>query len=224
MAPSLHPDDMPITLIDPHNPDLAILKKAADLIRSGGLVAFPTETVYGIAVDAANGDAIRRLYTVKGRPEGKPILLLIAERAWLTGLTDSVSQQAEAVMAAFWPGPLTLAFSASSTVHPGLLAGGTTIGVRFSDSKLAQALAHAVGGPITAPSANRSGAENPLSAQEVHHQFGDQIDLILDGGSAQDAVPSTVVDVSGKTPLLIRPGKIPFEAVFRVWTHADCSP
>lgn len=213
---------MPITVIDPQCPDLTVVDKAARIIRAGGLVAFPTETVYGLAADAANSAAIRRIYTVKGRPEGKPILVLIADNAWLGNLTDSVSPQAEAVMTAFWPGPLTLAFQARSTVPPELLAGGTTIGVRFSNSLLALALGHAVGGPITAPSANPSGAENPLSAQDVQRNLGDQIDLILDGGPAPDAVPSTVVDVSGKTPVLIRPGKIPFEAVFRVWTHANC--
>ena len=215
---------MSITVIDPHDPDMAIVQEAAALIRSGGMVAFPTETVYGLAVDATNTDAIRRIFTVKGRPENKPILILIAEPGWLSDLTDSVSHQAKAVMSSFWPGPLTLVFSARSTVDPGLLAGGTSIGVRFSGSKLAQALASAVGRPITAPSANRSGTENPLSAQNVYKTLGNQIDLILDGGRAQDAVPSTVIDVSGPTPQLIRPGKILFEAVFRVWTHADCSP
>jgi L-threonylcarbamoyladenylate synthase len=208
---------MRMVRVDPEHPDPAVLQEAAAIIRSGGLVAFPTETVYGLGADCANRAAIRRIYEVKGRPERKPLLVLIADRSWLSCLTPSVPDRALGLMDAFWPGPLTLTFPAAPSVPRELLGDGTTIGIRLPGPSVAQALVRTVGGPVTAPSANRSGGPDPVSATAVRDDIGDRIDLILDGGAARQATPSTVVDLSGDAPRLIREGQVPFDAILRVW-------
>jgi L-threonylcarbamoyladenylate synthase len=208
---------MDIIRVDPERPDQDIINHAASIIREGGLVAFPTETVYGLGADSANRAALRRLFKAKGRPESKPVLALIAEVSWLDDLTGPVSENVRVLMEAFWPGPLTLTFPAASHIAPELLGGGTTLGVRYPGAFIAQTLTRTVGRPITAPSANRSGHPSPLSALDVARDMDDRIDLILDGGEASDASPSTLVDVSGPVPQLIRAGRIPFENVLALW-------
>ncbi|MBM3265197.1 MAG: threonylcarbamoyl-AMP synthase [candidate division Zixibacteria bacterium] len=210
----------PIIRIHPENPENALLEGAADLIRSGGLVAFPTETVYGLGADASDSEAVRRIYAAKGRPEHNPVLVLIADRSWLTSLVADIPACATPLMEAFWPGPLTLAFPAAPGVDSELLGGGTTIGVRYPGASVALRLTNTVGRPITAPSANRSGGPPPLTAQAVADDLEDRIDLILDGGPAGEAIPSTVVDVSGTAPRLVRPGRVAFEDILKVWNHA----
>lgn len=211
----------PVRWVDPGCPDATILADAARIIRTGGLVAFPTETVYGLGADGMNPDAIRRVYRVKGRALTKPLLVLIADPSWLHDLVAAVPDTAMPLMQTFWPGPLTLTFQAAPAVPPELLGGGTTIGVRMPGHAVALALTRAAGRPVTAPSANRSGAPNPLRAQDVASALDGEIDLILDGGASVDRVPSTVVDVTTSPPTFIRPGRIPFDEILRVWhTHA----
>ncbi|MBI4553794.1 MAG: threonylcarbamoyl-AMP synthase [Candidatus Latescibacteria bacterium] len=212
----------PVRRVDPDRPDAAVIAEAARIILAGGLVAFPTETVYGLGADGTNPDAIRRVYMVKGRAFTKPLLVLIADRSWLAGLAEAVPDAAIPLMQRFWPGPLTLTFQAAPTVPPELLGGGTTIGVRLPGPSIAFDLTRTVGRPVTAPSANRSGAPNPTCAADVVIALDGEIDLILDGGQSGDSVPSTVVDVTTAPPTLIRPGRVPFDEIMRVWHgHAD---
>lgn len=208
---------MRVLPIDPVHPDETILQAAADIIRDGGLVAFPTETVYGIGADGTNPAAIRRIYEAKGRPESKPILVLVSDRRDLDRLVRCIPGRVQALMDACWPGPLTLVFPALESVPRELLGQGTTIGVRHSGAAIAGALCRAVGGPVTAPSANRSGEPEPLTAEDVAAQLGDGVDLILDGGRSPSDRPSTVVDVSTGTPRLIRAGCTPYDRVMEAW-------
>ena len=205
--------------IDPVHPDQAVLQAAADIIRDGGLVAFPTETVYGIGADGTNPAAIRRIYEAKDRPEAKPILVLVSDRQDLDRLVRCIPGRVQALMDACWPGPLTLVFPALESVPRELLGQGTTIGVRHSGAAIAGALCRAVGGPVTAPSANRSGGPESLTAEDVAAQLGGRVDLILDGGRSPSDQPSTVVDVSTGTPRLIRAGCTPYDRVTEVWRH-----
>ena len=210
---------MRVLKIDPVRPDETILQEASYIIRDGGLVAFPTETVYGIGADGTNPDAIRRIYEAKGRPDSKPILVLVSDRRDLDRLARCIPGRVQALMDACWPGPLTLVFPALESVPRELLGQGTTIGVRHSGAAIAGALCRAVGRPVTAPSANRSGEPEPLTAEDVAAQLGGRVDLILDGGRSPSDQPSTVVDVSTGTPRLIRAGCIPYDRVTEVWRH-----
>ena len=208
---------MKVRAIDPARPDKTVIREAAGVIRDGGLVAFPTETVYGIGADGTNPAAIRRIYEAKGREAFKPILVLVSDRRDLDGLVRCIPGRVHAVMDACWPGPLTLVFTALDSVPRELLGGGATIGVRYSGAAVAGELCRAVGGPVTAPSANRSGEPEPLTAEDVAAGLGDRVDLILDGGRSPSDRPSTVVDVSGGTPRLIRAGCTPYDRVTDAW-------
>ncbi|MXY96645.1 MAG: threonylcarbamoyl-AMP synthase [Gemmatimonadetes bacterium] len=208
---------MRVLTVDPVRPDLTVLQEAAGIVRDGGLVAFPTETVYGLGADGTNPSAIRRVYEAKGRDASKPILVLVSHRKDLARLVRCIPAGVHAVMDACWPGPLTLVFPALDSVPRELLGGGATIGVRHSGAAIAGALCHAAGGPVTAPSANRSGEPEPLTAEDVAAQLGDRVDLILDGGRSPSDQPSTVVDVSTGTPRLVRAGCTPFDRVEDAW-------
>lgn len=208
---------MKVLAIDPARPDEKVLREAAAVIRDGGLVAFPTETVYGIGADGTNPAAIRRIYEAKGREESKPILVLVSHRRDLERLVRCIPGRVHALMDACWPGPLTLVFPALDSVPKELLGGGTTIGIRHSGAAIAGNLCRAVGGPVTAPSANRSGEPEPLTAQDVAAGLGDRVDLILDGGRSPSDRPSTVVDVSDGMLRLIRAGCTSFDRVRDIW-------
>lgn len=208
---------MKVRTVDPVRPDRTVLKEAAGIVRAGGLVAFPTETVYGLGADGTNPAAIRRVYEAKGREDSKPILVLVSHRKDLARLVRCIPEGVHAVMDACWPGSLTLVFPALDSVPRELLGGGATIGVRHSGAAIAGGLCRATGGPVTAPSANRSGEPEPLTAEDVAAQLGDRVDLILDGGRSPSDQPSTVVDVSTGTPRLIRAGCTPFDRVEDAW-------
>lgn len=210
---------MRVLTVDPERPAPSVLREAAGIIRDGGLVAFPTETVYGLGADGTNPAAIRRVYEAKGREETKPILVLVSHRKDLARLVRCIPTGVHAVMDACWPGPLTLVFPALDSVPRELLGGGATIGVRHSGAAIAGALCRTLGGPVTAPSANRSGEPEPLTAEDVADQLGDRVDLVLDGGRSPSDQPSTVVDVSTGTPRLIRAGCTPFDRVEDAWRH-----
>lgn len=210
---------MKLLTVDPVRPDQTVLREAAGVVREGGLVAFPTETVYGLGADGTNPAAIRRVYEAKGRDESKPILVLVSQRKDLVHLVRCIPARVHAVMDACWPGPLTLVFPAMDNVPRELLGGGDTIGVRHSGAAVAGALCRAAGGPVTAPSANRSGEPEPLTAEDVAAQLGDRVDLILDGGRSPSDQPSTVVDISTGTPRLIRAGCTPYQRVEDAWRH-----
>ena len=184
------------------------IQKAARIILQGGVIAFPTETFYGLAADARNKAAVKKIFQVKDRGEGKPILLLVAARSWLTGLAQEVNAQAERLMEEFWPGPLTLVFRASPYVSPLLTANTGKIGIRHSPHPVTQALVQAVGRPVTGTSANLSRRPGASTAQEVLQSLGEELDAILDGGKTAGGPGSTVLDVSGPSPQMIREGML----------------
>ena len=171
-------------------------------------MAFPTETFYGLAADARNEAAIKKIFQVKGREEGNPILLLVADRSWLSGLVQEVNSQAERLMENFWPGPLTLVFRASPTVSPLLTADTGKIGIRVSGLAVAQALTRAVGRPITGTSANLSGRSGAANAEEVVQSLGEKLDAVLDGGKTAGGLGTTVLDVSGSIFRVLRNGVV----------------
>ena len=182
-----------ITKIDPNDTDT--LKQAADIIRNGGLVAFPTDTVYGLGADALNPEAVRRLYEAKGRPSIKPLILLIssvedADRYVLMNPLARILAQK------FWPGPLTLVLPAREFIPSITLGGQSTAGVRMPNNETALKLIDYVGTPIAAPSANLSGRPSPVDAESVAADLNGKVDMILDGGSTELGIVSTVVDVT----------------------------
>lgn len=199
--------------INPQNPDLEVIKRAADIIRSGGLVAFPTETVYGLGTDAFNGDAVHRLFEAKKRPLDNPPIVHVAVASDVLTLAAEVPPKAEILIRRFWPGPLTLVFKRSPQVPKESTAGLDTIAVRMPNHKVAQALILQAERPLAAPSANLSGKPSPTTAQHVLEDLDGRIDAIIDGGAADIGVESTVVDLSQTPPILLRPGGTPYEAL-----------
>ncbi|WP_456371445.1 L-threonylcarbamoyladenylate synthase [Thermodesulfatator atlanticus] len=196
-----------IIAVNPEQPDQGTLKKATDVLREGGVCAIPTETIYGLAADYTNENAIKRIFTLKGRPEKKPILLLLGELEQLKLVVREIPPVAEKLMARFWPGPLTIVMQARAEVSPLLTAGTGKIGVRLSSHPVPTGIARLLGRPVTGTSANISGKPSCTSAEEVA-RIMPQVDLILDAGKAKEAIPSTVVDVTEEEIRIIREGKI----------------
>lgn len=203
-----------IITIDPMNPERAYAE-CRDVIRSGGVVAYPTDTFYGLGADPSNPEAIRTLYSVKGRSADQPILLLIASASDVSVWADEVTPVAAALMKKYWPGPLTLVFRARSCVRPELTAGTRTIGLRMADNMLVRGLLAALGHALTGTSANRSGRPSPRTAREAADALGSGVDLILDGGETRGGLPSTIVDVSTAVPWIIREGAVPADAILK---------
>ncbi len=199
--------------VDSINPDVAKIQVAADIIQRGGLVAFPTETVYGLGADALDGDAVLRLFEAKKRPLDNPPIVHIADVSEVYPLVREVSAKAELLMKQFWPGPLTLVFKHSSNVPKETTAGLDTIAIRMPKHAVAQALIRQSKRPIAAPSANLSGKPSPTTAAHVYEDLNGRIDAILDGGATDIGVESTVVDLSCDPPMLLRPGGTSYEAL-----------
>ncbi len=185
-----------------------VLQETAAVLAAGGLVACPTETFYALAADARNEAALARLLAVKQRPSTKPLLVLIADRAMLTKVAAAIPPLAEALMARFWPGPLTLILPARPDLPLPLTGGSGTIGVRQPGWALTRRLLEIFGGPITGTSANLSGQEPPLTAKQVQAALGAKIDLIVADGPCPGGLPSTIVDVAQAPARLLRPGAI----------------
>ena len=200
-------------VVDPGHPDPAVLREAVTVLRQGGVVAYPTDTVYGLAVDARRPEAIARLYRVKGRPETKALPIIIGALEQLDGVVAAVPAVATQLMAAFWPGPLTLLLTPHASVPASLLGTSKRIGVRWPASAISQQLARELGGAITASSANRSGAQAALSAAEVYAQLAPAVDLVLDGGPVSNPVVSTILDVITEPPCVLRAGRVPVQAL-----------
>lgn len=195
--------------IDPVNPDPVVLSSLGDVIRKGGIIAFPTDTFYGLAVNPFDPEAVARLYALKGRDPLKPILLLVSSMEMFHPLVAEIPPLAKRVMARFWPGPLTLVLKGSRELPDVLMAGTEKIGIRFPDGTLPIRLIEAVGFPLTATSANPSGSRHPPgSAADVEGMLPMGIDHILDGGPSCLPIPSTVLDVSESEPHILREGRI----------------
>ncbi len=199
--------------VDAENPDPVKIQAAADIIQRGGLVAFPTETVYGLGADALNADAVLALFAAKQRPLDNPPIVHVADPKEVAPLVLEVPPKAKALMAQFWPGPLTLIFKHSPAVPTVTTAGLDTVAIRMPKHNVALALIKASRRPIAAPSANLAGKPSPTTAAHVYEDLNGRIDAIIDGGVTRIGVESTVVDLSSDPPLLLRPGGTSFEAL-----------
>lgn len=185
------------------------IERAARRIEAGGIVAYPTETVFGLAANPFDESALARLFALKDRLPNKPVLLLIHDPSGLDRLTKSVPQLARDLMADFWPGPLTLLFPARGNLSPYITSGSGTIAVRQSSTPTAQALCQAAGMPITSTSANRSSETPARTSRKAVGLLPHPEDLVLDGTCPHDALPSTIVDTTGQVPVIVREGAIP---------------
>jgi L-threonylcarbamoyladenylate synthase len=186
--------------------------RCAEVIKTGGVIAYPTDTFYGLGADPRDRRAVSRVFEIKGRGSDQPILLLLRDRTEVTAWTSAVTPFAEKLMDRFWPGPLTLVFTARPDIFPELTGGTQTIGLRVPGSDLTRALLGRIGRALTGTSANRSGSVSPRTADEVMRELGDRVDLVLDGGVLAADRPSTVVDVTAEPPRIIRMGAVDVSA------------
>ena len=196
------------------------IERAAQLLHTGSLIAFPTETVYGLGADARNADAVRRLFAVKGRPAEHPVIVHLARADLLSNWARQTGSRAEALAKAFWPGPLTLILPRAKTVEDVVTGGQDSVGLRVPAHPVAQALLARLlelgGDGIAAPSANRFGRISATNARHVADEFGSEVALVLDGGSSRHGIESTIVDLTTGEPVLLRPGAITAEALGHV--------
>ena len=196
---------------------------AGRVIRAGGLVAFPTETVYGLGANGLDGEAVEKIFEAKGRPADNPLILHVAKKSDVKQLWSHVPDNAKRLMDAFWPGPLTLIFVKSEIIPDEVTAGLDTVAVRMPEHKTALALIRAAGVPIAAPSANLSGRPSPTTAEHVLEDMDGKIDVILDGGNCSVGVESTVLTLVGK-PTILRPGGITREMLEQIIGPVEVSP
>ncbi len=185
---------------------------ATRILQHGGLVAFPTETFYGLGASALDPQAIERVFRAKGRPSDKPLLVLVDSLTMAETLVVAVSPRARGLAARYWPGALTLVLAARPELPPALTARTGTIGVRLPGHPLARALVRAAASPITAPSANPHSATPPRTAADVVAGLGERVDLVLDGGPTPGGPPSTILDLTGPRPRILRPGAVTLAA------------
>ena len=199
---------MELLRVDPSNPDRATLRMAAEALRDGGLVAFPTETVYGLGAHALDEAAVARIYAAKGRPSYNPLIVHVADAESAQALVTDWPRSAELLARAFWPGPLTLVLPKRDIVPDAITAGLPTVAVRVPGHPVALALLREARIPVAAPSANRFTELSPTTAAHVADSLGDVVDLVVDGGPTTVGIESTVVDLTGPTPRVLRPGMI----------------
>lgn len=200
-----------ILKINPFNIDIEKIKKAANVIIKGGLVAFPTETVYGLGANALNPKACAKIFEVKKRPLNKPLIILIAKKKDIYNLSLDVSKIALKLIQKFWPGPLTLVLKKSEVVPDVVTAGFTTVGIRMPGSKIALSLIREAGKPVASSSANLSGKRFSVDAQHVLYDLKDKIDMIIDGGDTEIGIESTILDLTCDPPYMLRQGAISIE-------------
>lgn len=200
------------------------LKEAAGILRSGGLVAFPTETVYGLGGNALDEDAARKIYAAKGRPSDNPLIAHVSCVEEVEPLVKEIPEAGRKLMEAFWPGPLTMIFPKSEKVPYGTTGGLDTVAIRMPDDPVANRLIALAGVPVAAPSANTSGRPSPTTAGHVWQDMNGRIDMIIDGGPVGIGVESTIVDVSSAVPAVLRPGAITMEMLEEVLGEVSVDP
>ena len=200
------------------------LKEAAGILRSGGLVAFPTETVYGLGGNALDEDAARKIYAAKGRPSDNPLIAHVSCVEEVAPLVKEIPEAGRKLMEAFWPGPLTMIFPKSEKVPYGTTGGLDTVAIRMPDDPVANRLIALAGVPVAAPSANTSGRPSPTTADHVWQDMNGRIDMIIDGGPVGIGVESTIVDVSSAVPAVLRPGAITMEMLEEVLGEVSVDP
>jgi L-threonylcarbamoyladenylate synthase len=208
--------DTRVLSVDPEQADDAALAEAAAVLQRGGLVAFPTETVYGLAADALRADAVQRIFVAKERAATNPLIVHVASMDQARGLAREWPERAERLAAGFWPGPLTLVVARAAIVPDIVTAGGPTVALRMPSLELARRLIAAAGTPLAAPSANRSTRVSPTRAEHVLATLSGRIELVLDGGPTTGGIESTVIDVTGPRPRLLRPGPVGVDELERV--------
>lgn len=211
---------IPIIKLDPVKFELKELQLAVKILREGGVIAYPTETVYGLGANIFSRVAVERIFQIKGRDAHKPLSVMISSLDEADELCEAIPDSGRALMAAFWPGPLTLILNASESVPAYIKSKDDTIGVRFPDHPVCIGLVQLLGEPITSTSANLAGENPPVQAEEVKANLGDQIDFLIDGGECVVQIPSTVVDITAEEPRLLRAGAIPFQKLKKVYDGA----
>ncbi|MBV9772777.1 MAG: threonylcarbamoyl-AMP synthase [Gemmatimonadetes bacterium] len=216
---------MNLLAVDPVHPDPGAIAHAAEVLRRGGLVAFPTETVYGLGAHALDPEAVARIYAAKGRPSYNPLIVHLADAADAAALASEWPEAAERLAAAFWPGPLTLVVPRRPEIPDAVTAGLPSVALRVPAHPVAHALLRAAALPVAAPSANRSTGVSPTTAGHVARSLGDRVELILDGGPTSVGIESTVLSLVGEIPTILRPGTLSVdrlrEVVGEVATLAD---
>jgi L-threonylcarbamoyladenylate synthase len=201
--------------------DDMLIDQAAAVLKAGGLVGMPTETVYGLAADAASAVAIARIYAAKGRPSDHPVIVHLAHVEQIRNWAIDIPEEAWSLARAFWPGPMTLILKRAPHVLDAVTGGQDTVGLRIPSHPVAHALLAAFGGGVAAPSANKFGRVSPTTAQHVRDEFGDAIDLVLDGGASEVGIESTIIDCSGETLRVLRPGAITATMIADLLGRAD---
>jgi L-threonylcarbamoyladenylate synthase len=205
-----------ILKINPQNPDISLIAEAVNILEGGGVVAYPTETFYGLGADCRNENALEKIFLIKGRNIKNPLSVIIGDLVDLKDLIQEIPQCALLLMDKFWPGALTLVFTASQNVSLRITAGTGKIGVRISSHPIATALAQALRHPVTATSANPSGARECTSAHDLIECIGDRIDAVIDGGTTPGGTGSTIVDITANPPVILREGAISNFLIFSV--------
>jgi L-threonylcarbamoyladenylate synthase len=198
-----------------------MIARAVEILRRGGLVAFPTETVYGLGADATSAEAIRRIFAAKGRPPTNPLICHVADESMARQYAQRWPAAASIIAEKFWPGPITIVVPKSASIPAEATAGRETVGLRAPNHPLALELLHAFGKPIAGPSANQSNHISPTTAQHVRDEMETRVDLILDGGPCRVGIESTVLDVSGERPIILRPGSVSREQIEAVVGRVD---
>lgn len=191
----------------------AEVRRAAEILRAGGLVAFPTETVYGLGADASNAEAVARLYAVKGRPAEHPVIIHFSSMERALAWARDIPAEARILAERFWPGPLTLVLKGNESARPFVTGGQPSVGIRVPSHPVARALLEAFGGGVAAPSANRFGQVSPTSAAHVREDLGADVDLVLEGGASEIGIESTIVDCSCGGFAVLRPGRISLQEI-----------
>lgn len=205
-----------IMKMDAENIDVRSIEKCAEILRTGGIVAFPTETVYGLGADALNPEAIKKIFVAKGRPPDNPLIIHISKTKDILPLVKEIPDKAYGVMEKFWPGPLTIIFRKSNIVPHETSGGLSTIAIRMPSHPIAIRLIEESGIPIAAPSANISGKPSPTKAEHVMEDLMGRVDAIIVGGDCNIGVESTVLDITGEVPVILRPGVISREMLEKV--------
>ncbi len=195
-----------VVITDENNIDFTALKEAGDVIKKGGLVAFPTETVYGLGGDALNPESSKKIYAAKGRPSDNPLIVHVTDMEHVAQIVKEIPEDAVKLAEAFWPGPLTMIFMKSDIVPKETTGGLDTVAVRMPSNKIARAFIEASGGYVAAPSANISGRPSPTVAKYVIEDMDGRIEMIIDGGSSDVGLESTIVDLTEGKPIILRPG------------------
>lgn len=207
--------------MDEEQIDWELIKKAGEIIRAGGLVAFPTETVYGLGGDALNPASSEKIYAAKGRPSDNPLIVHITDMEALSLIVRKIPKAALRLAERYWPGPLTMIFEKADCVPEQTTGGLETVAVRMPSNRIARALIEMAGGYVAAPSANRSGRPSPTTAEYVIEDLNGKVDMVIDGGKAQVGLESTIIDLTGDVPVILRPGFITEEMLEEVLGNVD---